>query len=180
MDYVVSCNLSHGCAGDRRSFQYDSGKLKAYSTYSYTHYGQNPPTSYTFGYSGGILTSANSTWPSIYIANYTYDSSGRLIDKQVGSIHYTYEYYPDGNLYKYTDSNDPTNNKIYNSYDTKNNPLRLGGFTPEYLTLYAVPMNNPTSMNNETYTYQYNSFGYPTQKITTDGSSTSTTVYTYE
>jgi YD repeat-containing protein len=160
------------------NFVYQNGKLISNSVRNiHSAHGNatmSPLFIVNYSYTGDLISSyLDTTYNTTGV--YNYDSTDRLIS--VGSG--VYEYYPDGNLYKYTTS-DPNYNKTYNSYDTKNNPFRLGGFTSEYLKLNVIPFNNPTSMNNETYTYQYNSAGYPTQKITTDGGLTKTTLYYYE
>jgi hypothetical protein len=174
--------------GTRKSFYYNSGQLnKMITTFSNTNGPTDLPRTNKFYYSQGLITKDTLDYsPHSNHFVHIYDN-GKIMQTYVGDIgnpaanlYVEYEYHSDGNLYKKTSSYAP-NNKVFNTYDSKNNPLRLGGFTSEYLALEAVPFNNPTSMNNETYVYEYNAFDYPIKKTTyINGLIESVAIYTYE
>ncbi len=165
-----------------KEFYYESGRLMSMYSTTGNRYGSSPGSTTYFYYTGDLIT--DSRVSGFYPSNnkYVYEN-GRLVDvsnDKGGNT--TYEYYPDGNLYKKSYIyNSSIDEQIYISYDSKNNPLRLGGFTSEYLTINAVPVNNPTAKNNETYVYEYNSFDYPEKKTTfINGVIQSIDIYTYE
>ncbi|MBS1533571.1 MAG: putative Ig domain-containing protein, partial [Bacteroidetes bacterium] len=145
-------------ASSESQYGYINGKLDYVYISSSSRNTNPPPMRINYFYTGDLITSATNTYANV-TNTYGYDANNQLVSLN-NSV--AYEYYPDGNLYKIYSP--PV--KTYNSYDNKNNPFRLGGFTPEYLKLHCIPINNPTSMNNETYVYEYNQFDYPIKKTT--------------
>jgi len=152
--------------------------------------GWGPTTTWVCTYTGDLISAVNNS-ALAYSYACTYNGLGQmtqwLTNMNGNTTTYDFQYHTDGNLYQrlQTYSGGETNFVTYPSYDNKNNPYRLSGFTTEYLAINAIPINNPTAMSNpiinEVYVYQYNSNNYPAKKTTyVNGVATKVTTYTYE
>ena len=195
---TYSYNQSSGGSNDKQSFIYQNGKIVQIDESYMVITSSGPsfwstPTPYVCTYSGDLISTitGNPSPTSSIMSTYSYNNSGQMINSVKSYINnnttsnntYNYQYYPDGNLYKKT-SLTPYGTYVntFYSYDNKNNPYRLGGFTMEYLAMNTISVNNPTAKDFETnVVFEYNAFDYPIKRTAyVNGNIDSITIYTYE
>lgn len=160
---------------DIREYTYENNKIKKIYSYELTPIGAEITRStIIYKYTGNKITSATNTENGVVYSDlYTYTNDLLTNRKEFfsnGSLNtsYDYEYYSDGNLKKISSSSG-TEITNYNTYDSKNNFLKLI-FTDELEMRHNSPKNNVLTSDNYNFEYEYNSSNYPIKITAKNGS----------
>lgn len=129
----------------------------------------------TFTYDGDIIVSSiNVNNGSVYNSTYQYDKEklvSRTEYKSNGNVNVYYEYTVDskGNLITENSMSNDGSYEYNFSYDVKSNMYR-DMFPDSFKKIMHIGENNIKTGNGISYTYEYDSYGYPTKQTASDGS----------
>ncbi|RCU44997.1 hypothetical protein EIZ47_01935 [Chryseobacterium lacus] len=164
-------------------------KLEVFSGPNFTPY-----TVSTFEYANDKLSKVTSIYNSnTTVRNYTYNTDGTVTEVTTGAYNSNKKYtLSSGNIAKteYLDNNGNVVSTDTATFDAKNNIhknitglSKIFNLEGLFWDLIQADANNRLTYNqgtmNTTYTYEYNSEGYPTKRVETKGTNTTTSVITY-